>query len=91
MKITTLERMLFMKPSKAVIAIILVAALIATMCACSKNSNSNSTTTSASSSAEEIETALKLANNENQEWTYDSNADAWILSVVTAVMNPARL
>ncbi|MBR3150063.1 MAG: hypothetical protein IKF64_07830 [Eubacterium sp.] len=77
-----------MKPSKAVIAIILVAALIATMCACSKNSNSNSTTTSASSSAEEIETALKLANNENQEWTYDSNADAWILSVVTAVMNP---
>ena len=88
MKITTLERMLFMKLSKAAIAIGLVAALIATMCACSKKSNSNNTTASTSTSAAEIETALNLANNENQEWTYDSNADAWILSIVTAVTNP---
>ena len=77
-----------MKLSKAVIAIGLVVALIATMCACSKKSNSNSTTASTSTSAAEIETALNLANNENQEWTYDSNADAWILSIVTAVTNP---
>ncbi|MBR1531417.1 MAG: hypothetical protein IJ643_05100 [Eubacterium sp.] len=77
-----------MKLSKAVIAIGLVAALIATMCACSKKSNSNNTTASTSTSAAEIETALNLANNENQEWTYDSNADAWILSIVTAVTNP---
>lgn len=77
-----------MKLSKAAIAIGLVAALIATMCACSKKSNSNKTTTSTSTSAAEIEAALNLANNENQEWTYDSNADAWILSIVTAVTNP---
>lgn len=77
-----------MKLSKAVIAIGLVAALIATMCACSKKSTSNKTTASTSTSAAEIETALNLANNENQEWTYDSNADAWILSIVTAVTNP---
>ncbi|MBQ7203610.1 MAG: hypothetical protein IJS03_06305 [Eubacterium sp.] len=77
-----------MKLSKAVIAIVLVAALIATMCACSKKSNSNNTTASTSTSATEIEAALNLANNENQEWTYDSNADAWVLSIVTAVTNP---
>ncbi|MBR0412921.1 MAG: hypothetical protein IJI47_05085, partial [Eubacterium sp.] len=77
-----------MKLSKAAIAIGLVAALIATMCACSKKSNSNKTTASTRTSAAEIETALNLANNENQEWTYDSNADAWILSIVTAVTNP---
>jgi len=92
MKITTLERMFIMKLSKAIIAIVLVAALIATLCACSKTTSSNTNTakydSSASYTAQEIETALNLANNENQEWTYDSNADAWTLSVVTAVMNP---
>ena len=81
-----------MKLSKAVVAIVSVAALIATLCACSKSSTSSTVTakydSSASYSAQEIETALNLANNDNQEWTYDSNANAWILSVVTAVMNP---
>ena len=36
----------------------------------------------------EIESALNLANNADQEWTYSSSADAWVLSVVTAVTNP---
>ncbi len=58
------------------------------MCACSKSSDSGNSTASANSNAAEIETALNLANNENQEWTYNSNADAWTLSVVTAVVNP---
>ena len=36
----------------------------------------------------EIEAALNLANNPDQEWTYSADADAWTLSVVTAVTKP---
>lgn len=35
-----------------------------------------------------IEQTLNLANNEGQEWTYSSNADAWVLSAVSAVAYP---
>ncbi|MBT1176042.1 hypothetical protein JS532_00450 [Bifidobacterium callimiconis] len=34
-----------------------------------------------------IESQLNLKNNADQEWTYDANADAWVLSVVQAVVN----
>ena len=40
------------------------------------------------SGKEAIEYALNLANNPDQEWTYSADADAWTLSVVTAVTNP---
>ena len=40
------------------------------------------------SDKEAIEAALNLANNPDQEWTYNSGSDAWTLSVVTAVTNP---
>lgn len=36
----------------------------------------------------EIEAALNLANNAAQEWSYSESADAWVLSVVPAVVNP---
>lgn len=35
-----------------------------------------------------IEYALNLANNPDQEWTYDASGDAWTLSVVMAVTKP---
>ncbi|MCR5272755.1 MAG: hypothetical protein K6E13_07220 [Lachnospiraceae bacterium] len=35
----------------------------------------------------EIEEALNLANNEDQEWSYDSSADAWVLSITPYVYN----
>lgn len=35
-----------------------------------------------------IESVLNLANNSDQEWTYSPNADAWTLSVVSAVAYP---
>ena len=35
-----------------------------------------------------IEETLNLANNANQEWSYDAKADAWVLSVVSAVAYP---
>ncbi len=40
------------------------------------------------SDKEAIEAALNLANNPDQEWTYKSGTDAWVLSVVIAVTNP---
>ena len=36
----------------------------------------------------EIENALNLRNNPDQEWIYSASYDAWILSVVTAVVSP---
>lgn len=47
-------------------------------------------TTEPETSAEQndIETILNLSNNESQAWTYDAEADAWIMSVVQAVAYP---
>lgn len=77
-----------MKHTKKIIALLIAVALVISLCACSKDSNSGSKTTTANLTASEIEEALNLANNENQEWTYNSDADAWVLSIVTAVTNP---
>ena len=44
--------------------------------------------TTTTSDKEAIEAALNLANNADQEWTYNSGSDAWTLSVVMAVTNP---
>lgn len=42
----------------------------------------------AASDKEYIEETLNLANNENQEWSYNESSDTWIMSVVTAVAYP---
>ncbi len=39
-------------------------------------------------SREYIEETLNLANNPEQKWTYSTSADAWVLSVVSAVAYP---
>ena len=44
--------------------------------------------TTTASDKEAIEAALNLANNADQEWTYNSGSDAWTLSVVMAVTKP---
>ncbi len=41
-----------------------------------------------SGTKEYIEQTLNLSNNEEQEWTYSSGADAWVLSSVSAVACP---
>ena len=43
---------------------------------------------SAASDSAYIEQVLNLANNAEQEWSYSANADAWTLSVVSAVAYP---
>lgn len=88
-----------MKYCKKVIALFLACCL----CACSAQSVPTSTSeaasaspTSASQSADVadpeqkvyIEETLNLANNPDQEWTYNADAQAWILSIVSAVAFP---
>lgn len=71
-----------MKRNIRLIAVVLTLALMASLCACSKTENNES------SDKEYIEKTLNLANNEGQEWTYSANADAWVLSIVSAVAYP---
>ncbi len=67
------------------IAAVLVLATVLGLCACSKGNQEEKTIVT---DFEYIETTLNLANNEEQEWTYQASADAWILSVVSAVAYP---
>lgn len=45
-------------------------------------------TAAVTSDKEYIEYTLNLANNEEQEWSYSETADAWVLSIVSAVAYP---
>ena len=67
---------------KRILTILLALALLTVSCACFAEE------TAAVSDKEAIEATLNLANNPDQEWTYKSGADAWVLSVVIAVTNP---
>ena len=67
---------------KKLFALLLALALTAVSCACFAEE------TDAASDKEAIEAALDLANDPDQEWTYKSGADAWVLSVVIAVTDP---
>ncbi|MCD8076785.1 MAG: hypothetical protein LUE63_00105 [Lachnospiraceae bacterium] len=49
---------------------------------------SASTEATSDEEREYIETTLNLANNEEQEWSYSADADAWVLSIVSAVAYP---
>ncbi|MCR5025803.1 MAG: hypothetical protein K6A90_15965 [Lachnospiraceae bacterium] len=54
------------------------------------DSKSAATSTLEATSAEKkaaIEEALNLANNGEVTWSYDKDADAWVMSIVTAVAN----
>ncbi len=66
---------------------LLIAALCVSLFAGTVTAAADSDITSEEEIAQ-IEESLNLANNPDQEWTYDSSADAWVLSVVTAVVNP---
>jgi len=69
-------------------------ALIVGLCACTSRNDVQTDTETPSNSLIEasnkayIEETLNLDNNANQEWTYNETADAWVLSVVSAVAYP---
>ncbi|MCD7856466.1 MAG: hypothetical protein LUG55_01435, partial [Clostridiales bacterium] len=51
-------------------------------------SASASETQAVSSDKEYIESTLNLANNTDYTWSYNSGADAWVMSIVSAVAYP---
>ncbi len=61
---------------KKLFALLLALVLTALSCACLAEE------AAAVSDKDAIETALNLANNPDQEWTYKSGADAWVLTPV---------
>ena len=67
---------------KSVIIFLLHFSLLASLYACSSEGQNEET------GKEYIEETLNLANNEEQEWTYAEDDDAWVLSVVPAVAYP---
>lgn len=72
---------------KKIIATFASFILIISMTACNKSSTVT-LDTSTDSAQTAIENTLNLANNPDQEWTYAADADAWVLSVVSTVVNP---
>ena len=52
------------------------------------NTEENNSSQTDAGEKEYIEQVLNLACNEGQEWTYFKDADAWVLSVVSAVAYP---
>lgn len=78
---------------KKVTALLLSLSLTAGLCACGQKSLGAEIeeTTSAVADAEEkayIEETLNLANNTDLTWTYNADADAWVMSIVSAVVYP---
>ena len=67
---------------KKLVALLLALVLTTVSCGCFAEEAASV------SDKETIEAALNLANNPDQEWMYNSGADAWALSVVIAVTNP---
>lgn len=78
---------------RKMIALLLALSLAAGLCACSQETPEAETeeTVSAVADAEEkayIEETLNLANNADLTWTYSADADAWVMSIVSAVAYP---
>lgn len=88
---------------KKLFSLLLALTLVLSLTACSGNSGSTSdntsddisdstteddTTETADSDKDYIEQTLNLANNADQEWTYEKDSDAWVLSIVSAVAYP---
>lgn len=74
---------------KKILALMLAGTMAVSLCACSnEEKNEDETNKSENYDKTYIEETLNLDNNEEQTWTYQSNADAWVLSVVSAVAYP---
>ncbi len=78
---------------KKITALLLSLSLAAGLCACGQEASGTEVeeTASAVADAEEkayIEETLNLANNADLTWTYNADADAWVMSIVSAVAYP---
>lgn len=85
-----------MKKCRKLVALFLSLTMLMGLAACGEKAENaeqtdtieNGTEQTSDSAKAYIEETLNLANNEDQEWTYSANADAWVLSVVSAVAYP---
>ena len=79
-----------MRQDKKMPALFLTFTMLAGLCACANRAETQKETSPVADAeqAAYIEETLNLANNEEQEWSYASEADAWVLSVVSAVAYP---
>ncbi len=78
---------------KKTISLICILTMLLGLTACSSSSDTEDTSDSSGSSTvtsdkEYIESALNLANNTDYTWSYNSGADAWVMSIVSAVAYP---
>ena len=85
---------------KKILSLFIALSMVLSLCACAGNqSESDDSSTQPDTETQDgistesgdrdyIEQTLNLANNADQEWTYNENADAWVLSVVSAVAYP---
>lgn len=71
-------------------ALFLAFTMLAGLSACSKSTEIQEETSQVADAEQKtyIEETLNLANNEEQEWTYSSETNAWVLSIVSAVAYP---
>jgi len=77
-----------LKKFKPAAAAAVALALIFALCACSKSGSSANLEPTSDEEREEIEAALNLANNDDQEWTYSESSNSWTLTPVSAVAYP---
>ncbi len=79
---------------KKITALLCSLAMLLSLAACdstttgSETEASGSATVSDSAEKEYIESVLNLANNTEYTWSYSSTADAWVMSIVSAVAYP---
>lgn len=79
-----------MKQYRKMTSLFLTASMLTGLCAYSQSAYAQEEAAVVADTEQKayIEETLNLANNEGQEWTYASEADAWVLSIVSAVAYP---
>lgn len=82
------------KKYKKSLSVVVILIVIAGLCVCLykfgylNQADSDSVAVADPEKKAYIEETLNLANNTEQAWSYDASADAWILSIVSAVAYP---
>ena len=73
-----------------ILALLLSCATTLSFCACAQAADSSDGNAAVADEETKayIEETLNLANNEDLSWTYSADADAWVMSIVSAVAYP---
>ncbi len=77
-----------MKTTKKLLSLLLAGVIAIQLCACNADDTEDNSDEEITDTKTYIETTLNLANNDEQEWTYSTSGDAWVMSIVSAVAYP---